>query len=217
MNCYNCGKPLKKKDNHVEHIPAKNLYEEFPHGHKTNRITVPACYDCNQSYHDVDEEFRNFIGTINKRPAAIGLVKKTTRSIARSKSKTARVLYSVKAKQPIAVKFDMKEIQRYHAKNFKGVFYHNYGFHLTDDYKIVVHCDETDKRPSGTRLLNYLQNNFKMKVSGHEDVFRYIIQPFRTNYKFDGNDIEPEDNDRFVALLSYTKNHAALVVAEKQK
>ncbi len=214
--CYNCSKPLSADEIHVEHIPARNLFDGFPNEYKQDRITVHACLDCNKSYMVVDEEFRNFIGVINKRPEATSLVEKTARSIERLFSKKARVIYNEEQK-PLGVRFDRTQIDAYHVKNFKGVFYYNYKMPLPEGYKIVVHSDETKKSQAGIRLLDYLQNNFKMKVSGHENVFRYIIQPFRPGSNFDGSDIAINANDQIIALLSYTKNHAALVVAERSK
>mgnify|MGYP007082276451 FL=1 len=38
MNCYNCNKPLSKKENHEEHIPAKNLFKTYPAKYKKNLL-----------------------------------------------------------------------------------------------------------------------------------------------------------------------------------
>jgi hypothetical protein len=43
----------------VEHVPAKNLYDGFDNQFNVNRITVPACYDCNQLYSKIDQEIRD--------------------------------------------------------------------------------------------------------------------------------------------------------------
>jgi len=62
--CYNCGKELEKKDVTREHIPSKNLFEGYDEKFKVNRITVSACYECNNKYSPTDEQFRNMIGII---------------------------------------------------------------------------------------------------------------------------------------------------------
>lgn len=216
MRCYNCGIALEADQNHREHIPARNLYDGFPNDHKNNRILVPACYTCNQSFSPLDEEFRNFIGVINKHPEAAELTEKTTRSMNRWDSRIARVIYSVFTKKPYAVQFNINQIESIHVKNFKGLFYHNYKYPIPSNYKILAHFDKNFQTEKSQKLINYLTSNFSFKVSGHENVFRYILQPFRSDYTFDGNDIPPSDNERFfLAILSYTKNHAALVLAER--
>lgn len=217
MHCYNCGNSLKSEQNHREHIPPKNLFDGFPVTYKATRIIVPACYTCNQSYSNIDEEFRNFIGITNRQPEAAVLVEKTTRSIMRLDAKLARVIYSVFNKMPYAVQFDIKQIEKFHIKNFKGLFYFNYNYPLPDNFKVVAHFDNTFQTEKSQKLVNYLTLNFPWKVSGHENVFKYILQPFRTNYNFDGNDIIPESTEKFfLAVMSYTKNHATLILAERQ-
>lgn len=218
MNCYNCQIPLTRAQNHKEHIPAKCLFDGFPNQYKNNRITVPACYKCNQKYSPLDEEFRNLIGLINKHPEAVELTEKTTRSIEGRFSRKARLLYNRFSKKPIAMQFNLNDIENTHIKNFKGLYYHLFSHCIPENYKIVAHFDKNFQSEKSQRLVNYLTNNFPFKVSGHENVFRYILQPFRANYQFDGSDIVPiPDEKYFLALLSYTKNHAALVLAERQE
>ena len=65
--CYNCFKPIKEGEKTREHIPAKTLFEGYDDKYKANRITVPACYECNQEYSPTDRDFRNLIGIIAKR------------------------------------------------------------------------------------------------------------------------------------------------------
>ncbi len=216
MYCYNCRTSLNPNQNHKEHIPAKCLFDGFPNQYKNNRITVPACYSCNQMFSPLDEEFRNLIGLINKHPEAIELTDKTTRSIERWTSRKARLLFNRFSSKPIAMQFNLSDIANTHIKNFKGLYYHLYNHPIQNNYKIVAHFDKNFQTEKSQKLVNYLTKNFSFKVSGHENVFRYILQPFRPNYQFDGSDITPlSDEKYFLALLSYTKNHAALVLAEK--
>lgn len=216
MQCYNCGNPLTEKQNHREHIPPRNLYDGFPNSYKETRIVIPACYTCNQSFSYADEEFRNLIGIINKQPQAIKLVEKTNRSFMRLDAKLARIIYSVTNKMPYAVQFDTRVIEKFHIKNFKGLYYFNYGHPLPQNFKVLAHFDKTFQTEKSQKLINYLTVNFSWKVSGHENVFRYILQPFRPGYAFDGNDITPTDDEKyFLAVMSYTKNHATLILAER--
>lgn len=215
MNCYNCSKGLRPQDRHREHIPADNLFAGFPNEYKNNRITVDACFECNQSYSGVDEEFRNLIGLINKHPIARELTEKTIRSVLRNKSKLARVIYNHRTNKTIAMSYNKEDIAKFHIKNFKGLFYHSYGYPVPNNYRIKAHFDKNFKSEQSQRLVNYLTSNFQWKISGHEDVFRYILQPFRQNYPFDNNDIQPANDEKyFLSIQSYTKNHAVLVLAE---
>ncbi|WP_317897158.1 hypothetical protein [Aurantibacillus circumpalustris] len=217
MNCYNCGASLSPAQNHREHIPPKNLFEGFPIAFRETRILVPACYNCNQSYSYADEEFRNLIGIINKRPEAVKLVEKTTRSFFRLDAKLARIIYGISNRMPFAVKFDLKAIEQFHIKNFKGLFYHNYGIPLTSNFLCLAHFDTNFQKEKSQKLVNYLTQNFSWKVSGDESVFRYILQPYRPDHNFDGSDILPSADEKyFICLMSYTKNHAALVLSERK-
>jgi hypothetical protein len=217
MNCYNCGTALTGQTNHREHIPAKNLFDGFPDSHKQNRVVVSACYTCNQFFSPIDEEFRNLIGIVTRNPNAIKLTEKTTRSMSRLQSKIARVIYSVSNRMPFAVQFNMNDIAKYHLKNFKGLFYHKYGRRISEDqYRIMAHFDKTFESERSQRLINYLTQNFNFQCSGHEDVFRYILQPFRQGHQGNGEDITPIEDERFyMAIMSYTKSHAALIMAER--
>lgn len=48
--CFNCGNFFTKEEITKEHIPAKALYAGYDNEYKLNRITVPSCYKCNQSF-----------------------------------------------------------------------------------------------------------------------------------------------------------------------
>lgn len=216
MKCYNCGNNITADQNHREHIPPKNLFEGFPIAYRETRIVVPACYTCNQSFSYADEEFRNWIGIINKNPEAGKLVEKTTRSFLRLDSKLARIYFNVFNQFPYAVKFDINVIKEFHIKNFKGLFYFNYGYPLPNNYRVLAHFDNFFQQEKSQKLVNYLTRNFSWKVSGHENVFKYILQPFRSDHNFDGNDIEPNEEEKyFLAVMYYTKNHATLMLVDK--
>ena len=55
--CYNCFKPIKEGEKTREHIPAKTLFEGYDDKYKVNRITVPACYECNQGYSPTSPQY----------------------------------------------------------------------------------------------------------------------------------------------------------------
>lgn len=114
---------------------------------------------------------------------------KIFRSLNRGYLKKDRVIYKEKTNQ-ILVNFDFSQFKNFHVKNFKAVFYHEYGLPISD-YNIHVLYDKSMLNNSIYRLINYLNNNFDWKYSGDKNIFKYKIQPFRTNYKFNGTDIVP--------------------------
>jgi len=216
IQCYNCTEFFSSKEITKEHIPAQSLFEGLSDEYKTNRITVPSCFECNNGYSKADEEFRNLIGSINKYDHLDRVSAKTSRSVLR-KSGTKRLLFDNSGKI-IAVEFEDRLIKDFHIKNFKGVFYKEYGYSIPNSYKILVNIDENDWSKQILACIGYLKNNFLWKYSGHEDVFKYIIQPFREGVEFNGEDFDPiEDEPYFIALLDYNKLHAAIVPATNQE
>lgn len=214
MNCYNCGIPLTKKTNNGEHIPPKNLFEGRGSEYKTNRKKIPACYECNNKYSVTDEEFRNLIGIINKSPDLAALTEKTVKSMSMGNAKKNRLKYDSNGNLK-AVVFDLDDIKKFHLKNFKGVFYIQYGFPIPNHYRILVDVKEEELSTAQIKLINYAKNNFKWKHSGHPDIFSYIIQPFRPANELNGEDIILKENEKyFICLLRYNKTHSAMVLAD---
>lgn len=211
MNCYNCGKVLAEHDVTREHIPAKNLFEGYDDSYKANRITVPACYECNQKYSLTDEEFRNVVGVISNVSDNNAVSTKSVRSILR-KSKGSRLHFDTFGFVR-AVSFNKKHITDFHIKNFKGVFYNEYNLPVPSNMTIVVDINETyDEKRMG--CIGYLRDNFLWKYSGHPDIFKYILQPFREVISKDKKDLIPTASDHyFMALQVYNQSHAALVIA----
>jgi hypothetical protein len=57
--CAYCGIPSDKRDR--EHVFPKNLYPESKSKTKTQRLTIPACNKCNNSWSDDEVHFRNVL------------------------------------------------------------------------------------------------------------------------------------------------------------
>lgn len=89
--CYNCFKPIKEGEKTREHIPAKTLFEGYDDKYKANRITVPACYECNQGYSPTDRDFRNLIGIIAKRKENNQITAKAIKSITKDKKSSLTI------------------------------------------------------------------------------------------------------------------------------
>jgi hypothetical protein len=215
--CYNCGIEVEDKDVTREHIPAKNLFEGYDEKYKVNRITVSACLKCNGQYSPTDEEFRNMIGIIAKTKGKNKITEKSVRSILRKDPSGQRLSIDNFGKVS-GVMFNQVPIENYHKKNFKGLFYHQYGRILTDDYELFVNIDENDWSDMTLGILEYLKELFNWKHSGHPDIMQYVIQPFRLGItNADKQDLVPIENENmFVGYLDYNKEHSALVIAVRK-
>lgn len=216
MNCYNCGVPLTHETNHVEHIPQKSLYAGRGPEYKVNLKTVPACFNCNnKEFSAIDEEFRNLIGLITEKPGHDELIKSSVKSVNRGQAKQSRIVYDGDEFKGILFKPNI--LKDSHTKNFKGVFYTQYGYPISNNYKISVDIIGVNRNldPHRQKLKSYLVKNFEWKFSGHPDIFSYIIQPFREVNKFDKQDIKIEHNERiFICVLRYNLSLEALVWAK---
>jgi hypothetical protein len=216
--CYNCRKEFDAKDITKEHIPAKNLFEGYDEKYKVNRITVPACSECNGKYSPTDEEFRNMIGVIAKRKENQKITEKAVKSILRKESGKQRLSINDLGKIS-GVSFGQTPIEDFHKKNFKGLFYHQYGTVLPDNYELFVNIDENDWSDITLGILGYLKDLFTWKHSGHPDILSYVIQPFRIGMSNPTKkDLSPQkDENIFVGYLDYNKEHAALVLAVRKE
>ena len=219
QQCYNCGVDLTKETATREHIPAKCLFEGFADTHKVNRLTVPACRECNNKCSDADEEFRNMIGILSKNPANDGITQKAIKSIERKYLSAPEKFFINSMNRPIPVEIDRDKIEAFNKKNFKGLFYYKYGFPLPANYELLVHIDETDWSNSLLQIIGYLVNNFNWKHSGHEDIFKYIIQPFCEGWRGGVNKddiIIQQDEHYFMAAMLYNQIYGAMVFAVKK-
>ncbi len=216
--CYNCRKEFETKDITKEHIPAKNLFEGYEEKYKVNRVTVPACSECNGKYSPTDEEFRNMIGVIAKRKENQKITEKAVKSILRKDSGKER-LYVNNLGKISGVLFGQTPIEDFHKKNFKGLFYHQYGTVLSENYELFVNIDESDWSDITLGVLGYLKDLFNWKHSGHPDILSYTIQPFRIGISNPTKvDLVPQkDENIFVGCLNYNKEHAALVIAVRKE
>lgn len=214
IRCYNCGKELFEGDITKEHIPAKTLFDGYDNIFKNNRITVSACLDCNNKYSKIDEEFRNLIGVISRHESNDRLTEKSVTSVLRKGTGFKRLHFGLYNKVE-GVEFDYATIEAFHKKNFKGLFYHQYGYPLPDNYEIIVNINEDDNSEGTLSVISYLKNHFEWKHSGHPDIFSYCMQPLRDSISTEGmEDLTLDDDELLIAcLMVYNKEHGALVIA----
>jgi len=206
MICYNCGIALTGNNKTSEHIPAKNLYAGQPDEYKQNLLTVPACFDCNNKFSNIDNEIRDMIGISNDSLKENQIIsEKAVRGM--FKQKAFDKLNFNQHGQVESVTFKLKNALEIHTKNFKGVFFKEYGELVPDGYTIHVIADgcENNQMTLGFIFHDLLrQTNPDWKYSGHPNIFKYLIAGF----SFDENNIIFKDggNKRpmvFAALLVY--------------
>jgi len=217
--CYNCGDVIIKKEITREHIPAKNLFEGYDVKYKVQRITVSSCLKCNHQYSPTDEDFRNMIGTIAKRKENNEIANKAQRSLLRKDP--ARESFTLDSLGKVSgIRLNQITVEDYHKKNFKGLFLHQYGKVFDDKkYAVYVNIDESDWSLPTLGILGYLKDLFVRKVSGHEDILNYSIQPFHLGItNSEKNDLVPNENENiYVGYFDYVKEHAALVIVVRKK
>lgn len=217
--CYNCGVLLTNEDATVEHIPAKNLYEEYPSEYKKDRITVPACFDCNQLYSKIDAELRDLIAVKNESDTErIAITSKGVRSIMGRTNWKDRIFMNEEG-QVIAVNFSYDDLRTFHIKNFKALFFRKYGFVLPEEFEIKVITEgDDDKIDLATSMYHYLVDNKPYEISGHEDIFKFIISD--ATRREGGNDLyESGDFSQLLliaGLMVYHQEIIAIIIACKK-
>jgi hypothetical protein len=218
--CYNCGIPLTKENFTVEHVPAKNLYDDFGEDYKKNRITVPACFKCNNLYSKVDQEIRDALAIKNDNIEQKKLLTgKGVRSILRRSNWKDRTHFNNEG-QVIAVDFSYADLRQLHIKNFKALFFRKYGFPVPNDFEIDILADgDEDKIVTAQMLHDYLRIDKEFEFSGHPDVFKFIIKDMTPDVKND-KVYESNDFDKLVGvagLLVYHDDLGSIVVAGKKE
>ncbi len=216
IRCFNCEKQISRKagDQTVEHIPIQSLFEGFGDDYKLNRITVPCCYKCNnESSKVLDEEFRNFIGSISNHSDMQPIANKTIKSVLHYKKQFDRI--HIDENRKFGIIFKKNLIAEYLKKVFKGVFYYQYKYPLPSQYTLGVDLDGDKIGKLSAQCMNYLLLNFEYKHSGSPYIFKYILQPLREGIRQkEKNDLIPEDTDRYVALFVFSNlTFSAMVYA----
>src|SRR5690606_29040183 len=112
---------------------------------------VPACFECNNQYSQIDQEIRDAIGIMNdKNKDQNEMTRKSVKSIMRRSNWVDRLFFSEDGKV-IAVDFSYDEFKKLHIKNFKGAFYHKYGRPLPENFvvEVIAEGDEGNQKLVG--------------------------------------------------------------------
>lgn len=220
--CYDCRKPLNNENSNKEHIPARNLYNGYPEEYKKNRLTVPACIDCNHKYSKIDQEIRDAVGIMNENdPNQQELTRQAVKSILRRNNWKDRVEQNRNG-DVISVSFSYDELKQLHIKNFKGIFYHTYGIPVTETFEIEIVSDGDEEYEHLLRVAqvmhDYINGFNDWKESGNKEVFMYNIKTMAINEQ--GNiddDGDVESALAVVGVLIYHQRLSAVIVAAKKE
>lgn len=217
--CYNCGTELTKENATVEHVPAKNLYEGFSDEFKKNRITVPACNNCNNLYSKIDHQIRDALAVKNDDPEKKrDLMSKGVRSILRHSNWKDRTHIDING-NVIAVDFSYADLRQLHIKNFKALFFRKYGFPVPDNFIIEILADGDEDLVGTAQVFHdYIMLDRDWEVSGHPDIFKFILKDITPDKETD-TIYESGDFDKLqtvAGLLVYHDDIGAIVVAGKK-
>lgn len=191
--CYDCGiKENKNEKLTKEHIPAQNLYKGFPANYKTNRITVPGCFNCNNGYSHLDDEIRNLVAFYDDGNSNLLALQKAFRSLIKKDPSGGRF-------KPdhigLGVEFNYDNLIELNKKNFKGLYYHEYNSPIRKGFKYLTITDGE----SDTSLLNFVKFFYQQyltpipnwSISGHSNVFEYKIE----RLKIENNDFKKTEHN----------------------
>ncbi len=219
--CHNCGIELNKENTTKEHIPAQNLFDGLSEDYKKNRVTVPCCNDCNNLFSKIDQEIRDVIGIANDDMTKENVVtQKAVRSIMRKSNWRERSYIDEKG-DVHAIDFSYDNLKEIHVKNFKGLFYKKYRIIVPENYRIEIIADGDDEYTRQAQIIHDLlrSEDEPWEVSGHEDVFKYIIRGI-ANDEINNRVIKTDNLDEangVAALLVYHDNVGVIIIALKKE
>lgn len=219
--CYNCGIELNAENETVEHIPAQNLYAGYNPAYKQNRITVPACFKCNNGFSHIDDEIRNFIGIGNDDLTQESVItQKAVRAIMRKSNWTDRATFDTQGNVR-AIDFSYDDLKTLHVKHFKGLFCNRYKMSLPSNYRIEIIADGDEDLSTHAQVFYDLltSQNEQWEVSGHGDIFKYIMKAVTLDYetgKFEKS--ETLENATFIGgIMVYHEKVAVIVLAATEE
>lgn len=215
--CYNCRQIINNSSR--EHIPAKAFFAGYSEEYLINGITVPACVKCNFEYSKIDNHLRDAIGIMNdENDLQDILTAKSVRSILRQPNWKDRIITNQDGKV-YAVRFDYHDIIDIQIKNFKGLFFHEFGYPIPEEYTItaIVEGSEEESRFQFQieTINSILLKDAIWKKSGHEKIFKYIIKSLDQEYSTDKTNFNLDQTKIFAAVMDYHEQQSCFVIANK--
>lgn len=151
--CVHCGKPGAISD---DHLPPKNL---FARPLPSDLIKVPACQRCNSSCSKDDEYFRLKIALddeVSDHPVVKLNLNSILKSLEREEAGGLRRLVAADTRmvnllspggvylgKRLAFEVDLVRIFRVVACTVRGLYFHETGRRLSDEYAVGVNSDDT--------------------------------------------------------------------------
>ena len=180
--CYNCGVKLTIFNRTKEHVPAKCLYDGFDNIYKRNRITVPGCRKCNNEYAKIDQEIRDVLAVKNADASKKSeLTEKGIHSIF-SRANWKERIFTDENGNATAFDFSYNDLRQIHIKNYKALFARKYGVIVPENYKIEIIADGDENLIKTAQTLHdYLTLENKWEISGHQDIFKFILKDITIN------------------------------------
>lgn len=198
-----------------DHIPQQCLFEGYGHEYKINRITVPSCRKCNDDFAKIESDLRDLIGVANdNNEKQQELTRKGVKSIF-NKSNWKERLYTDEQGKVRGVEFDYSKLEINHIKNFKGIYYDEFKQIVPQNYRINV-VDRPNTHDAVNYILAFLEKNGTWKKSGHEDIFRYKIVPFKNENGIVVKTNSLSESIGVFSILDYHKSILILVFGFKE-
>lgn len=177
------------------------LFRGYEDSFTHDLITIRAKKTCNLSYSHVDDELRNFVAILTDGKNNQNMLKKTFSSIARKDKERFQP-----DEHGFGISFDYGMILKLNEKNFKGLFYYEFGVPFPNDQFRIFSLTETEGDEKIKKLAKFLFQQFlepivRWKVSGHEDVFRYKIVMLKSDDDKDFSETE-NLNEMIVAICA---------------
>lgn len=214
MKCYNCGIELDNQKVTREHIPPQNLFEGFPNEYKSDRITVPSCFNCNNGKSILDEEFRNLIGVISNNPLNKSITEKTIRGIKRRWNSYENRHVLLQNKFP-GVIFNENGTKDYIKSIFKGIYFDETQTPLPNEFDIYPILQNQKIPYSLHKAMQKIRDNYYWKFSGNRRVFEYTIKEITfKNSRYYINSLTNKTTPKYiVAILTFNTTLTAIVLA----
>jgi hypothetical protein len=154
--CIYCGAKALTKD----HVPPKSFFTKPA---LSNLVTVPSCFDCNNSFSKNEEYARTIFASAWQEDGSTKLAEdiwhdKVVRSLSRNHKLLKEVYESFREVdvyhnriylgKKSAIAFDRTVIELVIDKIIKGLFYHKRGKSLNKDFKVkILYNPKSDKIP----------------------------------------------------------------------
>lgn len=218
--CYNCGCDFTSENISTrEHIPMKCLYKGITKTRK--HITVPACRYCNENYSHIDHKMRNLIavlGLVKQKQELRNLIEASGRSYLRDEE--FRSWFLKNKDDSLSINFSTEDFNILHIKNFKGLFYYEFGYPISDKFQCFCLSDNgiiDEQKSNVNKIINVSRQRSiryeNWEYSGDLNVFKYRIS---LNYDYLSPKTLIDDDIIFCDMIYHDLVYAIVVACNNQ-